>query len=412
MLVTAKPANSDGRARAPMARNAGSAMIPVAKSFVWRRDADQLLIVFDPRECLRIPDPTGQIEQLLTLLRDGSRTPAELAAALSASTARASTARELTAAEPVTEAEVVAAIEVLDEHRLVERAEATPRFSAAERERYFSNLAFFEPFASLATTRADYQQRLRDAHVLVLGTGGLNSNTIPHLCGLGVGALTLVDRDAVEARNFARQYLYRWSQLGSVKVAAAAEWVREFDPAIKVTAHQIEIDGPDSIAMLLDQHRPDIVMDGVDRPDGIDLWVNDACVSAGVPMVRGGMSVTTGGVWSVDPGRSACRRCLLLERGSAGRPAADAEDLLGQQILDVYATRTRTNRGIGPVAGLLGSLSAFEVLRYLTGFEPPAYAGITLQIDFAHGCATTSQAWQRHPDCPTCTGAPVCGAAK
>ena len=57
-------------------------MIPVAKSFVWRRDAEELLIVFDPRECLRILDPSGQVEQLLTLLRDGSRTPAELAAAL------------------------------------------------------------------------------------------------------------------------------------------------------------------------------------------------------------------------------------------------------------------------------------------------------------------------------------------
>jgi len=219
----------------------------------------------------------------------------------------------------------------------------------------------------------------------------------------------------VEARNFARQYLYRWSQLGSVKVAAAADWVREFDPAIKVTAHRLEIDGPDSIAMLLDQHRPDIVMDGVDRPDGIDLWVSDACVGAGVPMVRGGMSVTTGGVWSVDPGRSACRRCLLLERGTDGTlpdqaEPADPKDLLGQQVLDLYATRTRTNRGIGPVAGLLGSLSAFEVLRYLTGFEPPAYAGITLQIDFAHGCTTTSQAWRRHPDCPTCAGSPVAGS--
>jgi molybdopterin/thiamine biosynthesis adenylyltransferase len=367
-------------------------MIPVAKRFVWRRDGDDLLIVFDPRECLRIPDRGGQIEQLLVLLREGSRTPAELATALGAAAT----------GEPVTESDVLTALEVLDEHRLIESVERAARFSDDERERYFSNLAFFEPPASLATSAAEYQQRLRDAHVLVLGAGGLNSNTIPHLCGLGIGALTIVDRDAVESRNFARQYLYRWSQLGDVKATAAADWVREFDPTIKVTAQQLEIDGPDTIAMLLDQHRPDVVMDGVDRPDGIDLWVSDACVRAGVPMVRGGMSVTTGGVWSVDPGRSACRRCLLLARGTA-----DPEDLLGQQILDLYATRTRANRGIGPVAGLLGSLSAFEVLRYLTGFEPPAYAGTTLQIDFAHGCATSSLDWQRHPECPSCASAPA-----
>lgn len=48
-------------------------MIPVAKSFVWRRDADELLIVFDPRECLRIPDPIGQVEQLLATQAATSR---------------------------------------------------------------------------------------------------------------------------------------------------------------------------------------------------------------------------------------------------------------------------------------------------------------------------------------------------
>lgn len=51
--------------------------------------------------------------------------------------------------------------------------------------------------------------------------------------------------------------------------------------------------------------------------------------------------------------------------------------------------------------------SAFEILRYLNGFEPPADAGSALQIDFAHGCTTSALAWQRHPDCPTCAGTPV-----
>jgi hypothetical protein len=51
-------------------------MIPVAKGLGWQRNADELLIVFDSRKCLRMPDPGGQVERLLMLLRDGPRTPA------------------------------------------------------------------------------------------------------------------------------------------------------------------------------------------------------------------------------------------------------------------------------------------------------------------------------------------------
>ena len=71
-----------------------------------------------------------------------------------------------------------------------------------------------------------------------------------------------------------------------------------------------------------------------------------------------------------------------------------------------FRRKLRTNRGIGPVAGLLGALCAFEVLRYLTRFEPPAYAGRTVRIDFAAGCAV--QVGEPAPRDPAC---PVCGRA-
>ncbi len=380
-------------------------MIPAAKDFVWKRDGDDLLIVLDPRECLTITDADGQVETLLSLLKEGTRTVAELATALGPA---------------VGPADVEAAVELLDAHRLLAAADRPRPGSEVERERYFSNLAFFDSFADLSRGPEDFQQALRDKHVLVLGTGGLNSNTIPHLCGLGVGSLTLLDRDRVEPRNFARQYLYRWSQIGEPKAQAAADWVRAFDPAIKVSARQFDLDGPESVAALLDEYRPDVVMDGADSPTGVDLWVNDACLAAGVPMVRAGMAVTTGTVWSVDPGRGACRHCLFVGR-DAGRPgdelaaaepgdapaAAEPGDELAHAINELYLTIPRTNRGIGPVAGLLGALASFEVLRYLTGFEPPAYAGASLQIDFARGCATTRRAWPRHPRCPACSGRPA-----
>jgi molybdopterin/thiamine biosynthesis adenylyltransferase len=361
-------------------------MRPEFKDVRWERIGPDLRLVYDTKDQLLIEDADIAVENLLELLREGGRTPAELAVALGV---------------PVDD--VLAAVELLDSHRLLEDADRLGRISPSDHERYFSNLAFFESFATLAGSREDMHERLRSSHVLVLGTGGLNSNTIPHLCGMGVGRFTLLDRDAVEARNFARQYLYRWADIGASKVDRAAEWVRQFDPTVDVTAVNAVIDGVDAVAALVDRVNPDIVMSGVDTPVDIDLWVNAACVAAGTPFVRGGMWVTQGSVVSVDPGRSACIACVALPEG-----LTSADPDYDQQLaaLRLVRQRPRTNRGIGPVAGLLGALSAFEVLRYLTGFEPPVYAGRPVIVDFSAGCATEQVTWSRDAMCAVCASAP------
>lgn len=359
-------------------------MRPQLKGVVWKRDGQELRLVYDTREHLLIEDPDGTVERLLELLAEGDRPPSTLAEVLN-----------------VAVADVQAAVELLDEYRMVEDAERRYGFSARENERYYSNLAFFESFATLAQSREDYQRRLRAAHVLVLGTGGLNSNTIPHLCGLGVGKLTLLDRDRVEARNFARQYLYRWGDIGKSKVAVAADWVRAFDPTIEVRAVEGSVDSTQTVSALLAEHRPDVVMSGVDSPAEVDLWVNAACWAAGIPLVRAGMIVTQGLVWSAAQGRGACRQCPMVD-AAIDDPSLDADLASAYETVELAKTRGQVNRGIGPVAGLLGSLAAFEVLRYLTGFEPPAYAGRPLYIDFASGCATQQVEWERDPDCPVC----------
>jgi molybdopterin/thiamine biosynthesis adenylyltransferase len=367
---------------------------PRLKDVVWQRDGERLRVVYDIRDHFLLPDPDGMVEALLELLAEGGRTVAELAGVFA------------TRGQPVPVGDVAAAVELLDGEGLLEDGARLGRLTGAERERFFSNLAFFESFASLGRSREDFQQSLRDAHVLVLGTGGLNSNTIPHLCGLGVGRLTLLDRDLVEARNFARQYLYRHRDVGARKVALAAEWVRRFDPAITVEALDAVVDGAEQVGELVERYAPDVVMSGVDSPPAVDDWVNDGCVSLGVPYVRGGMWVTQGLVWSVDPGVSACRACV---GGSAGAdPAANDAHVDGEAAaMSLFRDKPRISRGIGPVAGLLGALCAFEVLRYLTRFEPPAYAGRPVFIDFANGCTTQLQVdpWPRNPGCPACVTA-------
>ncbi|MFC4015737.1 HesA/MoeB/ThiF family protein [Nonomuraea purpurea] len=357
-------------------------MRPRLKTLAWERVGHELRLVYDPRDRLVISDPDGTVEKLLDLLREGGRTVADLAGELSL---------------PVTE--LSAAVDALDAERLLENGDHLGRLEPGDAERHFSNLAFFESFGTLERSREDLLRRLRESHVLVLGTGGLNSNTIPHLAGLGVGKMTLLDRDTVDPRNFARQYLYRWDDLGYRKVARAADWVRAFDPSIEVEAIDLGVEAPEQLDELVGRTRPDVVASGIDRPSEIDLWVNAACVRHGVPFVRGGMWVTSGTVWSVAPGVSACRACVPPNVAPAS--GSDGSDLAAIRL---YRDGSRPNRGIGPVAGLLGAYGAFEVLRYLTGFEPPAYAGRPLIVDFAGGCATSRTEWPRNPACDVCGG--------
>jgi molybdopterin/thiamine biosynthesis adenylyltransferase len=360
-------------------------MRPQLKHAAWARSGEQLVLVYDVRERLVIADPDGTVEDLLTLLRAGGRTVGQLADELGAQVAAT---------------DVAGAIALLDQHGLLEDGQRLGRLDQHARERFFSNLAFFEVFARLDRGQEDFQRRLSDAHVLVLGTGGLNSNTIPHLCGLGIGRLTLLDRDTVELRNFARQYLYRHADLGARKVFRAADWVRGFDPTIKVDALDTTVTSADDVAELVDRLAPDLVMSGIDQPEQVDDWVNAGCVTRGVPYIRGGMSVTQGTVWSVAPGTSACRACQTLADSAAVPAGAPDQEAVAVAL---YQGQLRRNRGIGPVAGLLGALASFEVLRYLTRYEPPVYAGRPLMIDFADGCAMSQPTtWQPHPACPVC----------
>lgn len=356
-------------------------MVPVLKPLGWEPIDAAVRIVLDPRESIELADEDGSVAALLTLLAEGRHDIDGLYRALNAGF------------PAVSREDVLDAIEALDELRLLEDRDQAGDLTEAERLRHFSNLAFLRTFSNLAASAETMVRQVRDSHVLVLGVGGLGSNVLQNLCGLGVGQLTLVDRDDVEPRNFARQFLYRAQDIGRAKIERAADWVREFDPQIKVRTIRADFADAAAVAEVVDSTRPDAVCAAVDYPAQIDEWVNAACVRAGVPYVRGGMFVTEAVIWSVHPGRSACLACPTDSDDSSARVA---NFLLHQQGV------ARINRGAGPVATLLGSLVSFELLRYLTGFTAPRYAGATVVIDLAGDCDLSITARSRRPDCPVC----------
>jgi tRNA threonylcarbamoyladenosine dehydratase len=79
-------------------------------------------------------------------------------------------------------------------------------------------------------------ERLRSAHVCVVGVGGVGSWAVEGLARSGVGALTLVDLDDVCVTNVNRQLPALDGQVGRPKVAVLAERVRLINPECRVNA--------------------------------------------------------------------------------------------------------------------------------------------------------------------------------
>lgn len=349
-------------------------MRPRVKGFPRRLDADEITLSPDAGREFVIPDPDGQVRSLLALL-DGTRTGTEAAA-------------EMRRRWPdLADSDVQDGIRVLDQAGLLEDADAGTELTEWQRERYFSNLAFFSTFATLSRSRYWFQERLRRSHVLLLGVGGLGSTVLYNLAGLGLGRVTILDGDQVELKNLARQFLYGEDVVGRSKVECAAERIGAFNSELHVVPVQARLHGPDDLSGLLDG--VDLVVSAVDQPPTVQDWVNEACVAAGVPFVTGGFQSTRGMYYSVVPGQTGCRACMETQR----RREVPGDPL---EIVE------RVNRGIGPVASFLSSLVALEALRHLTGFAPPISAGRIWLVDFVQGRTDVGFEWSRLSGCDVC----------
>lgn len=105
--------------------------------------------------------------------------------------------------------------------------------------------------------------RIRSAHVLVVGTGGVGSYAAEMLCRAGVGHLTLVDADIVSPSNINRQLPALHSTLGRSKVSVLAERFRDINPDVQLTLRE-EYLTPESVDALLEAAPYAYVIDAID----------------------------------------------------------------------------------------------------------------------------------------------------
>jgi adenylyltransferase/sulfurtransferase len=224
------------------------------------------------------------------------------------------------------------------------------------------------------------QQKLHEAHALVVGVGGLGCPAAMYLAAAGVGRLTLVDYDQVELSNLQRQIAHTTQDIGKLKTESARETCLALNPEVQI----------DTVSNVLDDEeleeqvkRVDIALDCSDNfPTRFAL--NAYCWRHQVPLVSGAAMLMDGQlvVFRGDrPEQSPCYRCLFRSEPTDGEACAQIGVM-------------------SPVVGVIGSLQAVEAVKVLIDIGQShigqllLYDGVTLEW--------RSVKVPKDPKCPVC----------
>lgn len=106
-------------------------------------------------------------------------------------------------------------------------------------------------------------ERIRNAHVLVVGLGGVGAYAAEMICRSGVGKMTIVDADTVQPSNINRQLPALHSVIGRPKAEVLAERFKDINPDLDLTVIPVYLKD-EAIPELLDSAKFDFIVDAID----------------------------------------------------------------------------------------------------------------------------------------------------
>jgi len=224
------------------------------------------------------------------------------------------------------------------------------------------------------------QEKLVNAHALIIGAGGLGSPAALFLAASGVGMLTLCDDDTVDLTNLQRQILHRTASIGMNKVDSARAVLAEINPEVRVNSQKERAQAARLHELVA---QADVVLDCSDN-FATRYTLNRTCVQQKKPLVSGAAIRFSGQVTVFDlrQQHSPCYHCLYPEN-SENTDTRCAE-------MGVFA----------PLVGIIGSLQAAEALKLLMGVGT-TLCGKLLLVDALHSGLRTIKL-SRDAHCPVC----------
>jgi adenylyltransferase/sulfurtransferase len=223
------------------------------------------------------------------------------------------------------------------------------------------------------------QRKLKNARVLMIGTGGLGAPLGMYLGAAGIGTIGIVDFDVVDASNLHRQIIHGTRDIGRPKVASAKDRIKNINPKINVEIFDTHLSSENALEIIKDF---DIVVDGTDNFPTRYL-VNDACVLLGKPNVYGSVFRFEGQASVFYAREGACYRCLYPEPPPPGLVPSCAEGGV-----------------LGVLPGIVGCIQANETIKLILGGGDTLINRLLL-FD-AWKMRFRELKLQKEPNCPIC----------
>ncbi|MEH7333300.1 thiazole biosynthesis adenylyltransferase ThiF [Neobacillus drentensis] len=153
------------------------------------------------------------------------------------------------------------------------------------------------------------QAKISEKHVLIIGAGALGSGNAEVLTRAGVGRITIIDRDYVEASNLQRQQLYTEEDVAEKlpKAAAAEKRLHAINSDVEIRAI-IGDANPELLEELVSG--VDVMIDATDNFE-TRMAMNDVSQKYKVPWIYGACVGSFGMSFSIIPGKTPCLNCLL-----------------------------------------------------------------------------------------------------
>ena len=185
------------------------------------------------------------------------------------------------------------------------------------------------------------QKRIFSANVLVIGLGGLGCPLLTYIASSGVGKIGIVDFDKVEISNLNRQTLFNLSDIGKFKVNQAKKVINKINKKINVIPFKKKLTSK-NIKKIFSSF--DIICDGTDNYNTRYL-INDFCLKNKKILISSAISKFDGQLMKFNfKKKGPCYRCFMPSPPD-------------------FENNCQTEGIFSPVAGIMGSLQANEVLK-------------------------------------------------
>jgi tRNA threonylcarbamoyladenosine dehydratase len=226
--------------------------------------------------------------------------------------------------------------------------------------------------------------RLKAAHVLIVGLGGIGSFAGEFIARSGVGTITLIDGDVFDPSNKNRQLTALDSTIGRNKAVVLAERIREINPDVKLNVVQ-EFVVPERVWELLDEYKPDYVMECIDSVTPKIEWVI-ACIRLKIKIIS---HLGAGG--KTDPSRVQVANLPMSHNCKLGhhlKKRLKKKNVSYKSVRCVFSSELQQKDSLKMTDGsnfkrsfygtvsympaLFGLMGAADVIRYLTENERKA----------------------------------------